>query len=84
MPPLANRTTFERSLSALPLVTYRAGETVIADGWRLMKLTIRAERPAMMKDDRLAVTPVLVKNLDAVLGRDCAHGFASNFGVLCC
>src|SRR5262249_60087145 len=38
---------------------------------------VGAERPAMMEDNRLAVAPVLVKNLDAILGRDCTHGFAS-------
>jgi CRP/FNR family transcriptional regulator, cyclic AMP receptor protein len=37
---LADRTTFERSLSALPLVTYQAGETVIADGSRTGRLLI--------------------------------------------
>jgi hypothetical protein len=35
----------------------------------------------MMEDNWLAVAPVLVKNLDAILGRDCTHGFAS-FGTL--
>jgi hypothetical protein len=30
-----------------------------------------------MEDDRLAVAPVLVENLDAILGRDCTHGLAS-------
>src|SRR5262249_49669142 len=42
---------------------------------------VGAERPAMMEDNRLAVAPVLVKNLDAILGCDCTHGFAS-FGTL--
>jgi hypothetical protein len=42
---------------------------------------VGAERPAMMEDNRLAVAPVLVKNLDAILGRDCTHDFAS-FGTL--
>jgi CRP/FNR family transcriptional regulator, cyclic AMP receptor protein len=40
MSVLADRTTFERSLSALPLVTYQAGETVIADGSRTGRLLI--------------------------------------------
>jgi CRP/FNR family cyclic AMP-dependent transcriptional regulator len=40
MPSLADRTTFERSLSALPLATYQAGETVIADGSRTGRLLI--------------------------------------------
>ena len=40
MPLLADRATFERSLSALPLVTYQAGETVIADGSRTGRLLI--------------------------------------------
>jgi CRP/FNR family transcriptional regulator, cyclic AMP receptor protein len=35
-----DRATFESSLSALPLVTYRAGETVIADGSRTGRLLI--------------------------------------------
>jgi hypothetical protein len=42
---------------------------------------VGAERPAMVEDNRLAVPPVLVENLDAVLGRDCTHGYAS-FGTV--
>jgi len=37
---IPDRTTFEKSLSALPLVTYEAGETVIADGSRTGRLLI--------------------------------------------
>jgi hypothetical protein len=34
---------------------------------------IGAERPAMMEDNRLALAPVLVENLSAVLRFDKAH-----------
>jgi CRP/FNR family transcriptional regulator, cyclic AMP receptor protein len=52
MPQLADRTTFERSLSALPLVTYQVGETVIADGSRTGRLLIlRKGAVAIVKGD---------------------------------
>src|SRR6516165_1273265 len=41
---------------------------------------VGAERPAMMEDDRLALAPVLVEDLCAVVGCDRAHGFDS----VCC
>jgi hypothetical protein len=34
---------------------------------------VRRERPAMAEHDRLTGAPVLVENLDAVLGRDRRH-----------
>src|SRR3954454_21028323 len=39
---------------------------------------VRRQRPAMMEDDRLRVlrTPILVKNISAVFGRDEWHGGA--------
>ena len=50
--PLTDRTTFERSLSALPLVTYQAGETVIADGSRTGRLLIlRRGAVAIVKEE---------------------------------
>lgn len=52
MPLIPDRTTFERSLSALPLVTYQAGETVIADGSRTGRLLIlRRGAVAIVKDE---------------------------------
>jgi hypothetical protein len=38
---------------------------------------VRAERPAMVDDDGLAVTPVFAKDLNAVFGRNRAHGLGS-------
>ena len=37
---ILNKATFQNSLAALPLVTYQAGETVIADGSRTGRLLI--------------------------------------------
>jgi CRP-like cAMP-binding protein len=37
---IVNRATFQNSLATLPLVTYQAGETVIADGSRTGRLLI--------------------------------------------
>src|SRR5262245_16704462 len=37
---IPDKATFQNSLAALPLVTYRAGETVIADGSRTGRLLI--------------------------------------------
>jgi len=52
MPPLADRTTFERSLSALPLVIYQAGKTVIADGsWTGRLLILRKGAVAIVKGE---------------------------------
>jgi len=49
---IPDRKTFERSLSALPLVTYEAGETVIADGSRTGRLLIlRRGSVAIVKDE---------------------------------
>jgi len=49
---IPDRTTFEKSLSALPLVTYEAGETVIADGSRTGRLLIlRRGAVAIVKDE---------------------------------
>src|SRR2546428_11800348 len=35
---------------------------------------IRRQRPALAKDDRLPLSPILVEELDAVLGRNQWHG----------
>src|SRR5262245_65200752 len=35
---------------------------------------VRRQRPPMAEDDRPALPPVLVEDLDPVLGPDCAHG----------
>jgi CRP-like cAMP-binding protein len=52
MPLIADKTTFERSLSKLPLVTYQAGETVIADGSRTGRLLIlRKGAVAIVKEE---------------------------------
>src|SRR6201981_2795838 len=37
---ILNKATFQNSLATLPLVTYQAGETVIADGSRTGRLLI--------------------------------------------
>lgn len=34
---------------------------------------VRTKRPAMMEDDRLAMSPILVKNLNAILDRNGTH-----------
>ena len=54
---IPDRTTFEKSLSALPLVTYEAGETVIADGSRTGRLLILGRGAvAIVKDETEIVT----------------------------
>jgi CRP-like cAMP-binding protein len=40
---ILNKATFQSSLATLPLVTYQAGETVIADGSRTGRLLILSE-----------------------------------------
>ena len=40
---------------------------------------IGRQRPAMTENDGLTLAPILVVNLDAVFGRDCAHGFLPLF-----
>jgi len=52
MPLILDRAIFEKSLSALPLVTYQAGETVIADGSRTGRLLIlRKGAVTIVKED---------------------------------
>ncbi len=40
------------------------------------------EGPAVMEDDGLTVTPILVEDLDTIFGRDCAHGISSSSVVV--
>ena len=49
---------------------------------------VTAQRPAVMKNDRLTGAPVLVIDLRSVFGRDCSHGMPSfalfgRFGNVC-
>jgi CRP-like cAMP-binding protein len=52
MPLFSDTATFQNSLTSLPLVTYQAGETVIADGSRTGRLLIlRKGSVAIVKED---------------------------------
>src|SRR5690242_13183254 len=42
---------------------------------------VRAKGPAVMKDDGLALAPVLVEYLNAILGGDCAHDHCSSSAI---
>jgi CRP-like cAMP-binding protein len=51
-PLIPDRTIFQKSLTALPIVTYQAGETVIAEGSRTGRLLILGKGVvAIVKDD---------------------------------
>jgi CRP/FNR family cyclic AMP-dependent transcriptional regulator len=52
MPIIPDKAAFQNSLATLPLVTYQAGETVIADGSRTERLLIlRKGTVAVVKED---------------------------------
>src|SRR5262249_8468005 len=52
MPLIPDKAAFQNSLATLPLVTYQAGETVIADGSRTDRLLIlRKGTVAVVKED---------------------------------
>jgi len=52
MPLIPDKAAFQNSLTSLPLVTYQAGETVIADGSRTGRLLIlRKGKVAILKED---------------------------------
>jgi CRP/FNR family transcriptional regulator, cyclic AMP receptor protein len=52
MPVMPDNVTFQNSLTDLPVVTYHAGETVIADGSKTGRLLIlRKGTVAIVKDD---------------------------------
>jgi CRP/FNR family transcriptional regulator, cyclic AMP receptor protein len=52
IPPISDEPTFPANLAGLPLVTYQAGETVIADGSRTGRLLIlRKGSVAIRKED---------------------------------
>jgi CRP/FNR family cyclic AMP-dependent transcriptional regulator len=52
MPLFPDKTTFQNSLTSLPLVTYQPGETVIADGSRTgLLLILRKGNVAILKED---------------------------------
>ena len=48
-------------------------KTVIEEEQHLIVPVIGAERPAVMENDRLALAPILVENLNTVLGGDRTH-----------
>jgi hypothetical protein len=43
---------------------------------------VGAGRPAMVKDDRLALAPIFVENFDAIFGGDHAHGIPRLAGLM--
>lgn len=52
MPLIPDNTIFQNSLAGLPIVTYQAGETVIADGSKTGRLLIlRKGNVAILKED---------------------------------
>jgi CRP/FNR family transcriptional regulator, cyclic AMP receptor protein len=52
MPLIPNKAAFQNSLASLPLVTYQAGETVIANGSRTGRLLIlKKGAVAIVKED---------------------------------
>jgi len=69
-----------RRLARAPMATAIVGDTAIAVGRQEDHLTfpgIGVERPAVTEHDRLPCSPILVVNLRAVLGGDCAHVWCS-------
>src|SRR5215471_15161131 len=56
-------------------------EAVVQEEQHLRIPVVGRKRPAMTEDNRLARTPVLVKNLGAVLGVDRGHDLRSSAAV---
>ena len=49
-------------------------KAVVEEEQHLRVPVVGRQRPAMAEHDRLTLAPVLVEDLDAVLGRDGGHG----------